>query len=220
MVMAPVSEALARALIIYPLQGQSAQRQEDDRAADFVAAQSGYTATGLPILVRPGTIGGFITGPIATPPMNVQTPELFGEIEQRCKADPIATMEIARGEDPETLMLEAVMSEWLGAAGFNNPLRLASSINLDLGWLPSRVDLYGLAALDQGHDLSLAMDYRDLHFEVRNDDVLVTMPGSFRVVYRNPQHGSELVARFDYFRNRRMGPNHTDKVSGSRKEAR
>jgi hypothetical protein len=75
MVSAPVSEALARALIIIPLQGQSAQQQENDRSdcADFAAAQSGYTPTGLPILVRPGAIGGYVTGPINQPPVVVQT---------------------------------------------------------------------------------------------------------------------------------------------------
>ncbi|MGA8692005.1 MAG: hypothetical protein ACLQF1_15095 [Methyloceanibacter sp.] len=69
-------QAFARALIIYPLQGQSAQQQEDDRAAcaDFAAATSGYNPSGLPIIVRPGAIGGYVTGPIATPPIVVPTP--------------------------------------------------------------------------------------------------------------------------------------------------
>jgi hypothetical protein len=69
-------EAFARALIIYPLQGQSAQQQENDRAAcaDFAAATSGYSPSGLPIIIRPGAIGGYVTGPIATPPIVVPTP--------------------------------------------------------------------------------------------------------------------------------------------------
>ena len=74
-VAAPVSEVLARALIVVPLQGQSAQQQENDRSecADFAAATSGYSPTGLPIIVRPGAIGGYVTGPIYQPPVVVQT---------------------------------------------------------------------------------------------------------------------------------------------------
>jgi hypothetical protein len=74
MTLAP--EAFARALIIYPLQGQTPQQQEADRSAcaDFAAATSGYSPSGLPIIVRPGAIGGYVTGPIATPPVVVATP--------------------------------------------------------------------------------------------------------------------------------------------------
>jgi hypothetical protein len=51
------------------------------------------------------------------------------------------------------------------------------------------------------------MKIRDLHVEVRNGDVVVTMPGTgLRVVYRKPHHGSQLVARLDYFLNQQMGP--------------
>jgi hypothetical protein len=50
-------------------------------------------------------------------------------------------------------------------------------------------------------------DYRDLQVEMRNGDLLVTMPGtSLRVVFRKPHHGSQLVARLDYFLNQQMGP--------------
>jgi hypothetical protein len=41
---------------------------------------------------------------------------------------------------------------------------------------------------------------RDLCVEVREQDVVVTMPGtSLRVVYRNSHRGSQLVPRLDYF---------------------
>jgi hypothetical protein len=41
----------------------------------------------------------------------------------------------------------------------------------------------------------------DLQVEVRNQDIIVTMPEtSFRVVYRKPNRGSQLVARLDYFK--------------------
>ena len=41
---------------------------------------------------------------------------------------------------------------------------------------------------------------QDLHIEVRDQDIVVTMPGtSLRVVYRKPHRGSQLVARLDYF---------------------
>jgi hypothetical protein len=47
----------------------------------------------------------------------------------------------------------------------------------------------------------------DLHVEARDQDIVVTMPGtSFRVVYRKPHHGSQLVARLDYFQNQQKGP--------------
>jgi hypothetical protein len=45
-----------------------------------------------------------------------------------------------------------------------------------------------------------------LHVELRDQDILVTMPGSsFRVVYRKPNRG-QLVARLDYFQNQQKGP--------------
>jgi len=48
---------------------------------------------------------------------------------------------------------------------------------------------------------------QDLHIEVRNQDIVVTMPGtSLRVVYRKPHRGSQLVARLDYFRDQQKGP--------------
>jgi hypothetical protein len=44
------------------------------------------------------------------------------------------------------------------------------------------------------------MSAGDLHVEARDRDIIVTMPGtSFRVVYRKPDRGSQLVARLDYF---------------------
>jgi hypothetical protein len=47
----------------------------------------------------------------------------------------------------------------------------------------------------------------DLCVEVRNQDMIVTMPGtSLRVVYRKPHRGSQLVARLDYFQNEQKGP--------------
>jgi hypothetical protein len=40
----------------------------------------------------------------------------------------------------------------------------------------------------------------DLWVEVRDQDIVVTMPGaSLRVVYRKPHRGSQLVPRLDYF---------------------
>ena len=40
----------------------------------------------------------------------------------------------------------------------------------------------------------------DLQVQVRDYDIIVTMPEtSFRVVYRRPYQGSQLVARLDYF---------------------
>jgi hypothetical protein len=68
-------EAFARALLAYPLQGQSPQQQEADRAAcaDWAVQQSGFDPTGLPIVVRrwrPGAFTGLIvatpTGPAET----------------------------------------------------------------------------------------------------------------------------------------------------------
>jgi hypothetical protein len=47
----------------------------------------------------------------------------------------------------------------------------------------------------------------NLHVEVRNEDILVTMPGtSLRVVYRKPHRGSQLVPRLDYFQDQQKGP--------------
>jgi hypothetical protein len=43
----------------------------------------------------------------------------------------------------------------------------------------------------------------DLQVEARDQDIVVTMPGtSLRVVYRKPHRGSQLVARLDYFQDR------------------
>lgn len=66
----PVSGASARALFAYPLQGQSPDQQEADRSAcaDWAVAQSGYSPTGLPIIVRPGMAGGVVTGLIVATP--------------------------------------------------------------------------------------------------------------------------------------------------------
>ncbi|MGD0532925.1 MAG: hypothetical protein ABSA62_11830 [Methyloceanibacter sp.] len=50
------------------------------------------------------------------------------------------------------------------------------------------------------------MSADDLHVELRDRDIVVTMPGtSFRVVYRKPD-GGQLVARLDYFQNQQKGP--------------
>jgi hypothetical protein len=47
----------------------------------------------------------------------------------------------------------------------------------------------------------------DIHVEARDRDSIVTMPGtSFRVVYRKPDRGLQLVARLDYFQNEQKGP--------------
>ena len=55
----------------------------------------------------------------------------------------------------------------------------------------------------------------DLHVEVGERDIIITMPGtsiitmpgtSFRVVYRKPFRTSQLVARLDYFQNQQKGP--------------
>ena len=73
-VVALASGAFARALIAIPLQGQSAQQQENDRAAcgDYATQVTGYSPSGLPIIVRAGP-PGVISGPVPTPPMVVQT---------------------------------------------------------------------------------------------------------------------------------------------------
>ena len=49
---------------------------------------------------------------------------------------------------------------------------------------------------------------QDLHIEVRDQDIVVTMPEtSFRVVYRKPNREPQLVARlFDYFQHDQKGP--------------
>jgi hypothetical protein len=50
-------------------------------------------------------------------------------------------------------------------------------------------------------------DNCDLCVEVRDQDLVVTMPGtSLRVVYRKPRWGSQLVARLDYFQDQQKGP--------------
>jgi hypothetical protein len=65
-----VPDAFARALFAYPLQGQSQQQQDADRAAcaDWAVQQTGYSPTGLPIIVRPGMAGGTVTGLIVPTP--------------------------------------------------------------------------------------------------------------------------------------------------------
>jgi hypothetical protein len=64
-------DTFARALFAYPLQGQSPQQQEADRAAcaDWAVQQTGYSPTGLPIIVRPGMAGGTVTGLIVSTPV-------------------------------------------------------------------------------------------------------------------------------------------------------
>ena len=43
--------------------------------------------------------------------------------------------------------------------------------------------------------------------DARDRDIIVTMPGtSFRVVFRKPHRGSQLVARLDYFQDQQKGP--------------
>ena len=50
-------------------------------------------------------------------------------------------------------------------------------------------------------------DNCDLCVEVRDQDLVVTMPGtSLRIVYRKPRWGSQLVARLDYFQDQQRGP--------------
>jgi hypothetical protein len=49
-------------------------------------------------------------------------------------------------------------------------------------------------------------DQDDLKIEVRAGDIVVTMSGtSFRVVYRKPLRGPQLVARLDYFQDQQKG---------------
>ncbi len=51
------------------------------------------------------------------------------------------------------------------------------------------------------------MSAGNLHVEVRDQDIIVTMPGtSLRVVYRKPNRGPQLVARLDYFQDQQRGP--------------
>jgi hypothetical protein len=46
-----------------------------------------------------------------------------------------------------------------------------------------------------------------IQLEVRAGDIVVTMRGtSFRVVYRKPNRGPQLVARLDYFQDQQKGP--------------
>jgi hypothetical protein len=73
-VAALASGAYARALIAIPLQGQSAQQQENDRATcgQYATQVTGYSPSGLPIIVRAGP-PGVISGPVPTPPILVQT---------------------------------------------------------------------------------------------------------------------------------------------------
>jgi hypothetical protein len=68
------TDVAARALIAIPLQGQDAQQQENDRSAcaDYAVAVSGYSPSGLPMIVRAGP-PGVISGPVPTPPIMVQT---------------------------------------------------------------------------------------------------------------------------------------------------
>ncbi|MGV1014731.1 MAG: hypothetical protein ACOYB4_07150 [Methyloceanibacter sp.] len=75
MIVSLAPEAFARALLAYPLQGQTPQQQEADRGAchAWAVEQSGYDPSGLPIIVRPrrpGTVTGLIvatpTGPAET----------------------------------------------------------------------------------------------------------------------------------------------------------
>lgn len=70
LVISLAQEAFARALFAYPLQGQTPQQQEADRAAcaDWAVAQTGYSPTGLPIIVKPGMVGGTVTGLIVPTP--------------------------------------------------------------------------------------------------------------------------------------------------------
>jgi hypothetical protein len=58
-------DVFSRALFAYPLEGQSPEQQEADRAecADWAVKQSGFSPTGLPIAVRanrPGIATGVI----------------------------------------------------------------------------------------------------------------------------------------------------------------
>ena len=51
------------------------------------------------------------------------------------------------------------------------------------------------------------MENANLSVEVRDQDIVITMPGtSLRVVYRKPHRGSQLVTRLDYFQDQQKGP--------------
>ncbi len=70
MIVSFAPDVFARALFAYPLEGQSPEQQEADRAAcaDWAVQQSGFSPTGLPIAVRanrPGIVTGLIV-PIAS----------------------------------------------------------------------------------------------------------------------------------------------------------
>ena len=63
---APVSDAFARALFTYPLEGQTPEQENADRAAchEWAVAQSGYSPSGVP-QTRRGATGagrGAVTG--------------------------------------------------------------------------------------------------------------------------------------------------------------
>ena len=48
---------------------------------------------------------------------------------------------------------------------------------------------------------------QNLHIKVRDQDIVVTMPGtSLWVVYRKPHRGSQIVARLEYFQDQQKGP--------------
>ena len=46
-----------------------------------------------------------------------------------------------------------------------------------------------------------------LHVELRDQDLLVTMPGTtLRVVYRKPNRGTQLLPKLNYFQDEQKGP--------------
>ena len=46
-----------------------------------------------------------------------------------------------------------------------------------------------------------------LHVELRDQDLLVTMPGTtLRVVYRKPNRGTQLLPKLNYFQAEQKGP--------------
>jgi hypothetical protein len=78
-------EAFARALLAYPLKGQTPQQQEADRAAchTWAVQQSGYDPSGLPIAVRkrrPGAFTGLVIGTPTGPAETVVTDPAGGVI--------------------------------------------------------------------------------------------------------------------------------------------
>ena len=99
MVISLAPEAFARALFAYPLQGQTPQQQEADRAAcaDWAVAQTGYSPTGLPIIVKPGMVGGTVTGLIVPTPsgagMTVATGPSGGVIGGVIGSDQLAELD-------------------------------------------------------------------------------------------------------------------------------